>query len=327
MSSKGESQKTNNRVLLSVCIAIAAFIWFINKLSQNTPWSLRTNIQYEIKEGYVISKENVKQLTVKLEGSGWSLWRISNDIPEAIQIQAEAKIGNQNWSYDQLKQIVQQQYQLSDEIDIASITPPRIVLTLEEASSKCVPVQLPLDLEFLPSFDQLGPIELTPDSVCLTGPSNILKSIKKILLDTLSLQSVSTQQKGTLSLEKHVLTLLRADVAKIDYSIQVSEYTEFNKYIDLRVIYSGKDSIEIFPKSALVSMNVPISKYDETKASGIGLYVQIPDQVDAAGNTAQIQAARNLPSWLKVKSIQPREVEYFFLESTVDTLIEDSTNE
>lgn len=327
MSSKGESQKTNNRVLLSVCIAIAAFIWFINKLSQNTPWTLVTHIHYEIKEGYVISKENVKQLTVKLEGSGWSLWRISNDIPETIHIQAESKVGNQNWSYDQLKQITQQQFQLSDEIEISSITPPRIVLTLEEASSKCVPIQLPLDLSFAASFDQLGPTQLTPDSVCLTGPSNILKNTKKILLDTLSLEAVSAQQEGTLPLQKHIPNLLRADVTKIDYSIKVSEYTEFNKYIDLRVIYSGKDSIDIFPKSALVSMNVPVSKYDETKASGIGLYVQIPDQVDAAGNTAQIQIARNLPSWLKVKSIQPREVEYFFLESIVDSLLEESTNE
>ena len=319
MGDTSNTNKQNNRILLSVCIGIAALIWFVSKLSQTTPWTVSIPIEIKIPKGYVAEKQIPNHLELKVEGTGWSLWRISNKLSEKVLFNADAKLGSQNWSFDQLKQILRKELDLPDDILVRTIVPSRIGLSLSEAKSKCVPVRLPTKVAFENSYGKLKPISLSPDTICLTGPDAAFKALRYIVLDTLTLSDVNRDQKGSIAVQSSIPELLRSNTKSIDYHIEVSEFTELNKYVPIRVLSSLKDSIEIFPKSALVTMEVPLNKYDQLEAGGIGLYIEIPDQVSDNSNVVKIQTPQNLPYWLKINSVQPASIEYYIVENTADS--------
>lgn len=309
---------SSDRAILLVCIVIAGIFWLFNKMSQDVRWDLDLPINYILAEDYVFSEKPRRTLTFTAEGNGWQLLALSRRSLDSLDLQVPPQEGNHNWNSEQLRQMIQEE-KVGDQVEVMSINPFRISIKVEDAFSKCLPVQVEKNITYKSGYDILQKMSVDPDTVCIKGPRKLIENKKVWPTDTISLQKVNASREDEVALVNKNPQLIELSPSTVTYNLEVSEFTELKKYVSIRTVNPPDvDSISLFPRRALVSMNVPIDKYEAAQDHQIGLFTDL-GKSEKGTNSARIQLPANLPDWMKNVSVQPDKVEFYFYENESET--------
>lgn len=306
-----------DRAILVVCILIAGIFWLMNKMSQEVIWELDLPLKFKMNENFVFSEAPRHKISFTAEGTGWQLLTLARKDLDSLVIDVPAQPGNHNWNNEQLRQMIKEE-KVSETISIPNVTPFRLSISIVEADTICVPVKVRKNISYQKGYQNTSELEISPDTVCIKGPARLLENSKSWYTDSLILDKVKSSKEGEISLINDNPELLELNPANITYQLDVSEYTELNKYARIRLVnVPDVDSISLFPGRALVTMRVPIDKYDKAREQDINLVVDLGNEAYDS-NTAKIKIPSNLPDWMKNVEISPTTVEYYFVSK--DTL-------
>ena len=286
----------------------------MNKMSKSVEWERELPVKYKMAEGYVFSDEPRDIISFTAEATGWQLLSLSRKELDSLVIQVPSRPGNHSWNSEQIRQMIKEK-DIDQDVSIPEVSPFRLTISIVEAFTKCVPLKIAYRVSHPSGFQSVSPIRVDPDTVCITGPKESVGTIDHWYTDSLILENVSQTQEGLLSLKEDDKGLLEFSPSEVNYSLEVAEFTELKKYVPVRMVNQPDvDSISLFPERVLVSMRVPLNKYESAKEQELQLFINLANNT-LDSNSAKVQIPKNLPDWMKHVQVSPERVEYYFVST------------
>lgn len=295
-----------DRNILILCICLSAIIWVFNRMSQVTRSTIDVYIETEVPNQFVLSELPDQQIRVGVEGTGWQLLRMFRQDRIRLTLKPGKSIQQQAWSSDQLR-LRMSDLPTFNEVQIVSVNPARISLSLDSAVQKTIPVELPYRIEYAKGYSNTRPLEITPTELHVSGPKNKVGKLQKWTLDSLILKDVRKSLIDSIDLTNSETyeEVYKLSPDYITFDLSVSEFTELKK---ICLIEAPTDSISLFPRRTVIRMRVPTERYNEAQGFNIKLGIDLESGSD--GSNVPIQLKNPLPYWMKNIRISPSTVDY-----------------
>lgn len=310
--------RNNKRVFVFlVCLAIATALWFLNALGKD----YTTQVSFPVKyinppaNQFLADKTPVK-LDLTISGQGFTLlrYKLLSFSPITLDIAEITKNTNSNsgiYKVSGKSLIYEISQQLGDEIRISEVGPEILDIVLDSLVSKTVPVELDLNVEFVPQFNLKNPITTNPDKVKITGPALVLEKIDAVKTKVNIINKLEAGIKQEIDLIHPEKTSILPE--KVTLTIDVEKYTEKELKVPVEIKNKpDKVKMKIFPSEVKVVFTVGLSRFENIKSSDFGASVDYNSIVNDLNNL-NITLYKK-PEFIQALRFNPEKVE-FLIES------------
>ncbi len=305
----------NNRriVVFLVCLIIATSLWFLNALGKD----YTAKVSYPVKyinppaNQFLADKTPVK-LDLTIFGQGFTLLRFKllSFSPIILDIAEITKnIDSNSGTYRILSKnlISEISEQFNEEIKISEVNPEILDIVLDSLVTKTVPVELDLNVEFVPQFNLKNPISTNPDKVKITGPTLVLEKINAVKTKVNIINKLEASIKQEIDLIHPDKTTISPE--KVTLTIDVEKYTEKELKIPVEIKNKpDKVKMKIFPSEVKVLFTVGLSRFENIKSTDFGASVDYNTIVKDINNLNIVLYKR--PDFIQSVRFNPEKVEF-----------------
>ncbi len=300
------------RGIWAICVGISLFFWILVKMSKTYTTSLPVDYELTLPDEKALSRLPPDDLSAEVRSTGWNLLRefVQQD---SVWIAVDLnQSDNLTLDGSQLRSAVKAGLANRD-LDVVDLNYNRLVFNLEPLARRKVPVRVPTRLNFHPEYQLLGPIQVDPDSVSISGPVSLVPNIRSLQTDSISLDNLQLDQIINRKLKSPAPTV-QLEEEEVRITIQVEQFTEWEEFIPLRVLQDSTDSLNLFPKKVHLSCTVGLSRYDQLSADDFTVQIDLRDiPISADRNTVPIEVSRK-PDYVRYITIRPKAAEFFVIK-------------
>ncbi len=313
VSRKQEPQKFQQFSNFLLFVSIAALLWLIIKLSTNYTVTESLTINLKNAPPDLIISDDTQKVKVTLSSSGFKLLRYYfkpsqrrkvDILLDEVPLHQDSE-GTYSFSISYAKEKVANF--LTMEPSEISFDENRIRVYMEHLDSTRAKVIPNLNLSYEKQFNRHGKIQVSPDSVTIYGPKNIISSIDNIYTEEHSIKNINSNIDINLPL---ILgDKINTNNTEVNIKISVEKYTEAVANVKIN---NNTNILRIFPDRVKVKYIVYLSDYNIVNENSFVVNI----------DTADISPDRNhLPVYLvdypnntRILSIEPKEVEYIIID-------------
>lgn len=302
----GVSDSKQDRAVLFICIGIALVFWAFVKLSQIYAIDVEVGLSYQVPEGEAFLEAPPKKIIATLEGTGWDLLSpYFNKMSTAVEIDVMRRYISSSDLSTKISSSVED-FGLS----LKRVNPDYLVLSLQEASSKKVPIELNSQLKIAAQHYIRDSIIIVPDSVLVSGPQSLIDSLQVWETQLLELNNLDKPTTRIVSLANSYGNLIQLDTNEVTVTIQVEQVAEKKLFVPIR-IKNYEDSLRIFPNKIQLNVSVGLSDFYIIKTEDFVVEVDMKDiDINPENNSVPIQVTQ-YPTSVRALHFSPKSVEYF----------------
>jgi hypothetical protein len=196
---------------------------------------------YNFPQGYTTGSQLPEKIKLRVKGLGWRLVSINVGPETEFRVSVGGDSGKHNISlYDYLES---NRWLLSD-VEIINIYPDSLRFFVERIISRKLPVISGLGLEFKPGYGLASDIVLRPDTVVVSGPFSLLKTMKEIRTVDKSLSLLDSRTRLEVNLPV---------MNGIEYNTNLIEVIlDIQRIVDKQFESVNVDVIDIPPRKEVV---------------------------------------------------------------------------
>jgi hypothetical protein len=263
--------KINRKIsIIAVCFLISTVFWFLIAFSGQYDARLRFPLKYVNVPGQRLIVNDLPtgmQVFVKTTGFKILAYQfgkrpdsIELDVTNALQ---QGKEITKDLILVPSKALINNfTRQLGNEYSINGFYPDSVAFSFSNKVSKHVPIVLDSRIKYASQYSSAGAIQLSPESVTVTGPGSLIAMISSVSTDSLILNDIKSTVKTHVNLKQQ--KLLSTDVPNITVTIPVEKFTEGSMEIPVHVINLKKGySVKTFPDKITVRYHVALSNYNK----------------------------------------------------------------
>lgn len=299
-----------DRGALLVAVCISAIIWLLVKLSKDD-FITRTEVlfEYNAPSDKLYTSLPPKQMEVWVRGKGFDL--LSEHFsrrPNVVRYTlSDAPV--QTISSAQLRSKISEVLQ-GKSLQLGELGMDGIVIQLEPAASKEVPVRLDADIGFGANFQLIDSIRVSPPLVVATGPASLVSELVEQPTQKLVLQGIaSSETRAVVPLVPHENPQMTFHPDSVEVVVFADRFTEKTVIVPISVV-NNADSVAIFPRTAQLSFRVSLGKFGLIGSDNFAIEADF-SKIDPSGNTLPLHVS-TVPAFVDNVSIRPKAVEYYF---------------
>lgn len=242
----------------------------IAKLSKTYTETIAFHVKYDnVPEQHSISPDHDSIIKVRVKSYGFNL--IAHNFFKhsiTIDFNKEVRKSGQKYIWDTKKGVSKIDSQIGSKIDILSIQPDSLIFPYQIMTVKTIPVRLDSEISYAAGYDILDSLQITPDSIKVIGPKNIVEKISRIRTAKLTLKDVNTSINEEVKLiVNESFEDVKLSKSKVKVNGTVEKFTEGSFDVPVNIINLPSDTkINYFPKTILVSYYVSLENYKKIKA-------------------------------------------------------------
>ena len=276
-------------IVFLICLIIATTLWFLNALGKNYSATVTYPVKYinSPKNQFLADNTPVK-IDLNVDGQGFTLLRYKflSFSPITIDVAAITKnIESNSGKYSVLSKnlIWSITEHFNNDIKITGVSPEVLEIALDSLITKTVPVELDIEVDFVPQINLKSPVAIIPESVKITGPTLILEKISAVKTKVNILNKLNTSIRQEIDLIHPGKTTISPE--KITLIIEVEKYTEKELKIPIEIINKPeKARIKLFPSEVKVLFTVGLSRFENIKPSDFGASIDYNSIVTDVNN-------------------------------------------
>jgi YbbR domain-containing protein len=198
-------------------------------------------------------------------------------------------------------------YLLSNDMEILNMSPDTLSFRFDELSEKRIKVKPVLSIKLKKQFQISGPIQITPDSVTVSGPRMVIDTIRYAFTETIKFQNLDQPVQTTTNLQ--TINHCFFEPRQVELKFPVEEFTEAQQMVQVNTskLPSGM-SVKLFPSKVKLTFQVSLGRFAEIKPEDFKLIVSYDDIRD--GKQRLKIKADSVPEYLYSLKINPEELEY-----------------
>lgn len=318
---KGQGELTRKKLesrkrilLFSVFLLISAAIWLLNALSKNYTSVLDYPLTYsDFPEDKVYIGELPEHLELQVNSHGYALLRYKM-FRKPVPISFKVSSFNLSGGMDNPRSYLLTRYlrdqismQLPSELQLLEVKPDTLYFRFADKMTRRVEIKADFDFSIKKQFTIKDKIQLTPDSVVVTGPDQILDTLRFVYTESLDLGELTRNYSDKVRLKTQ--PDLSYSVSRVNCDIELERFTELQVSVPIRVL-NLPDSINLqtFPSSVTLNCRVGLSQYDRIDNypfRAVVDYQDIEERVPVLNVSIQ-----NPPDYLLGYEYYPKTVEY-----------------
>jgi hypothetical protein len=307
------SYKDKKAKLFLIFLALSFFFWFLSKLSKDYTTSINLNVHYinQPKDKKIFINDNQK-LTLTIKSSGFGL--LKNTFKKNVDIDlSQANITNKKAIVNLKEQIAQLQEQLGEQIQIIHIQPEKLAFDFGKLNSKKVKVIPNLSLSYKSGYYLTKPVKITPDSIKISGPKEIIDTIQHIYTQELNLKELQDNFSEDLKISKQQNKNIKYNTDKVHITGIVEKNTEGEINLPFQVINTNGANIKTFENKVKAKYKVSLKNYDKVKASDFQV---ICDYAKTKKDSLDylIPEVRKKSNLVTEVELTPKKIEYLILK-------------
>ncbi|MFT7588151.1 MAG: YbbR domain-containing protein [Limisphaerales bacterium] len=313
---KGTVSNSRSLIIL-ICFGLAAVLWLLNALSKEHIAIQKVKLEWEgIGETQATVVKLPEEAKLRVKGNGWQLFYSSfrrKNVKIDLSKYAGRDILITKTIPDEFTSDIPNSFELKD------IKPDSISIKMDKVISKKLPVKLIHKLQYDPTSGMSSHIELSPDSILITGARSNIEKLNYWATELLDKSKISETVEGEI-LIKHAGNLnLEFDTKVISYAIPVSAYTEGSKKVVIRntSFYQGAN-LKIVPAKANVVFQAPLHIFDDIESGDFIVEADLTKLKSGKTNTLPLRLI-SAPKFVRNVRLNPDKVEYYFLKE-IDTV-------
>ena len=313
-----EASIFNRDLLIFIFFLILSFIfWYLNSLSKEIDGNVRYPVRYiNLPKDRVMIEEMPSKLNLSLKGPGYSILKLKlsgNQAPVVIDLStvnyviiSNSKLLNY---YVVTKGLIPTfKQQLRADFEITDIKPDTLFFKFDRVITKMVPVNPVVEVTTERQYFIKGPISSTPGSIEISGPRQIVDTVK----------SVSTKRYKFNQLNKSVtrsLALIGSDFydiseKRVSVTIPVEQFTEATTNVPVRLL-NLPDTLEIkiFPDVVSVKYLVGVTDYKTINKTPLDAFIDL-SKFDLSEVNKLPVVIQNIPAYISSIRCTPEKVDF-----------------
>lgn len=248
--------------------------------------------------------------TVRIEATGWQLLFTSLAQEERL-VQVDLS-GLQNRDFISFaNQIGFINRQFPSNQRVVSVSPDTLFFDFSAQTEKRVPVRVVHDLRFARQFGLVGPIEVSPEYVLVSGLRGEILDIQYWETDTLRLDGLNAPVSKTAYLNSRQQQNLHVTPGQVNVTVPVGEMTEKEIEIPIAVINDESfRAIRLLPGKVKLTVLVSLQDYAHIGSESFRAIVDMNDWLEGPRMTLPVQILE-MPEYCKLVRIEPQNVDFF----------------
>ncbi len=320
----GEAATKRKVYIFVVCVVCSAVFWLFIKLSQENQSLFSRSVVFEdVPEGMVIAGQSDSVIHYMLETTGVRLIQaglFSTGEALRLEIPSLPSLQRNGRRVHYLSNTLARE-RLQEEANpwerITQVNPDTVFIELAPSATKRIPVELQADITFEPRFDQYGELEISPDSVQLTGPKTVLDTLSRLQTVRWEARNLrqTTRARLDIALPENIPSL-ELDVKQVSVEVPIAEFTESSLELPIQVVCPEgiiPRDIRLFPSRVTVSYLVALQDYAAVDQEMFEVVVSCPETPGLSGERLPVRL-ENHPGFVQILYISPANVEYLILE-------------
>lgn len=259
-------KRTNVKTFLFFLV-FTSILWLLIQFSKNYTKEVEVGVRYtNIPEGKIFNEDSDQTLRMTLNGNGFRL--INHNWKEPVlEFNVEDAIINEDEEY--LFYVNKESSILKSKLDfqgrVLALKKDTIRLRLDINQEKKIPIKINHNIQYAVGYGSDKGVEVTPDSVLISGALKVVDTIESISTKLLDLEGLNLNYVSELELDIEQLpTNITVSPGTVQASVLVSKFTEGSQKIPITLnnVPEGVE-IKIFPKEISVVYRVGLDKYNE----------------------------------------------------------------
>ena len=290
-------------------VLISLTFWIITKLSNTYNSSITFNITLTDIPDFIIPKNTGSLiLNADIIGSGVQLllYKFIND--EIIISLKDGDFSSDLAHIDLLGQQFSIQQQLFQNTTVNQFQPSILTFEFDRLIRKKIPILPLMDINYKLGFERFGDWVTKPDSVWVSGPSNIMDTLTYLPTENFKKNKVDKHINERLRLRE--IPQLKFDFSYVKVTALVNRFTEktLETFVNIKNL---PDSliIKLFPQSVQTTFIVLIDNIEEIKSSDFLFYCDFNDTKNGISNSLNVKLD-NHPQGVRNIRWSPSKLDY-----------------
>jgi hypothetical protein len=299
-----------------VCVAIATGFWFLNALSKTYTVKIVAPVEYyNFPNNKTLANNLPDKFELTIRSHGFTILRrklifllgpLSFNVNEMTNSRM-LDIKKNNFALPTRQFLNELSYQLSNDIEILSMTPDTLFFRFGKMTQKRVKIKPVVNVNLKKQFQISGEKSTSPNTVVVSGPQSILDTLQFVYTNPSEFNDVdqSIKAKAEISPVKDLFF----DPQWVELMIPVEEYTEAQQSVPVNITdVPANLKVKLFPAQVKVSFLVGLSRFSEIHSEDFKLAVSYTD-IENGQQRLRIKSV-SVPAFLYDVKITPEEIEY-----------------
>jgi len=299
-----------------VCVAIATVFWFLNALSKTYTVKIVAPVEYvNFPNNKTLASNLPEKFEMTIRSHGFTILRrklifllgpLSFNVNEMTNNRMmENK--KTSFAFPTRQFLTEMSYQLSNDIEILSMTPDTLFFRFDQMSQKLVKVKPLVNVNLKKQFQISGKITTKPNTIVVNGPQSTLDTLQFVYTKAKEFNAVDQpiQVKAEISPVKELFF----DPQSVELMVPVEEYTEAQQSVPVMLTDAPENvKVKLFPARVKVSFLVGLSRFSDIHPEDFKLAVSYTD-IEGGQQRLRIKTL-SAPAYLYDMKITPEEIEY-----------------
>lgn len=305
-------RRLRRRILIFlVCVFLAAAFWILNILGKSYKFELESKIAFEnLPEDKALSLEQAPIVLFTVEGTGWNFLKSKMQFLKDT-LTFDLRKTNSKDEIDLNKALLDFEKQWDSKLKIVNVFPSKIIFNLEQKKIRKLPIRVQSNISFKENYNISSPITISPDSVYVKGPIELIKKLNYVETEPVVLQKLdkSVQLNVKVNAQKYPNIIFSNNDLKLH--VPVEQFTENIIEIPININQEEINSeILLFPSVCQVKFKVALSEYPNIIAQSFRVFAERNKHLS---NRLSLRLVSQ-PEFIKDVEIIPETVEYLKVE-------------
>jgi hypothetical protein len=298
-------------------VSLATILWLLKVLNKENHSNI---INYPVTyvnfpNNKVLVNELPKTLSIEVSGKGFTLLKyMLRPKLKSIRFDVNSfslnELEGQEGAFYTLTRYANQKLNnhFENEIEVRDISPDTLKFLFSERVFKEVPIKLQADINTGKLFMINGPVQITPDTVKVSGPSLVIDTIDHVSTSFFALSEITDSVRKEVPLKPSGNVQLSQETVEVH--VPVDKYTTKTVQVPIQIEHVPDTvSMKIFPASVSVSFKVAISQYDAVTADDFRVTVSFTSIQESISSQLRLNIAA-YPDIIQSPALRKRTVEY-----------------
>lgn len=296
----------NKVITISLIALFSIGLWISVALSQDYITTVQVPVQYsDLPPNYSVGYSSVDEVYLQIKGKGWELAKLDLARRVGYNIPVRKRAGHHK---NNLSDFIEANSWITNTFQVLDISPNQIEYDVERTGAKVVKVAKNFNLILKPGYGIVSPVSILPETVEISGPSQLLQKIDTIKTQFREYDNISDNFNSEISLEtiEGITVSQKNCIVKFDVQ-RIVDKTFEGIEVETRAVPFSKELV-LYPSKINVVLRGGINTLGKLSNDSIKAYVDYWSALKE--NSGSIEPVVEIPNFTTLSDIVPKKIEY-----------------
>lgn len=299
-----------------VCVFIAAGFWFLNALGKTYTEKIVVPVVYiNLPNNKTLASKPPEKFELKIKAHGFTILRNRfsflflplefnvNEMTNDRMVESKKS----SFSFPSRQFLNELSYQLSNDVEILSMSPDTLSFKFDKMGSKRVKVIPVVKLNLKKQFQVSGNILVRPDSITANGAVSTIDTLQYIYTNRIRLNEADESVTQRVKLQNYKEVYYES--SSVEVTVPIEEYTEIHQLIEVGIKNKPDQiNVKLFPPKVKATFQVGLTRYSQIHPKDFRFTV---DYGEITKGKQRLKIfADTIPPFIYSLKIAPEELEY-----------------